>query len=97
MKKQYKEIPKFATEDEERAFWSSHDSTDYIDWNSAEKLSLPNLKPSSKTITLRLPANLLETIKVEANKRDVPYQSYIKVKLGEIFGIQPKTVDRVSS
>lgn len=87
MNKQLKQIPTFANEDEERLFWDSHDSTEYIDWNTAKKTSLPNLKPTSKTITLRLPANLLETIKIEANKRDVPYQSYIKMKLGEVFGI----------
>lgn len=87
MNKQLKQIPKFANEDEERNFWSTHDSTEYVDWSAVKKISLPNLKPTSKTITLRLPANLLETIKVEANKRDVPYQSYIKIKLGEVFGI----------
>jgi predicted DNA binding CopG/RHH family protein len=84
-----KQLPKFANEDEERAFWDTHDSTEYIDWSTAQKVSLPNLKPTSKTITLRLPVNLLETIKIEANKRDVPYQSYIKMKLGEVFGIHP--------
>ncbi|MEK7458350.1 MAG: BrnA antitoxin family protein [Patescibacteria group bacterium] len=87
MNKQLKPLPRFANEDEERTFWDTHDSTEYIDWNAAKKVSFPNLKPTSKTITLRLPINLLETIKIEANKRDVPYQSYIKMKLGEAFGI----------
>lgn len=87
MNKSLKPIPHFSSQDEEREFWSSHDSTEYIDWSTAKQVILPNLKPTSKTITLRLPAYLLEKIKVEANKRDVPYQSYIKVKLGEVFGI----------
>jgi predicted DNA binding CopG/RHH family protein len=91
MNKQLKPLPKFANEDEERLFWDTHDSTEYVDWSTAKRVSLPNLKPTSKTITLRLPANLLETIKIEANKRDVPYQSYIKMKLGEVFGIHHMT------
>lgn len=89
MNKQRKSLPVFSNEDEERAFWSTHDSTEYIDWSTAKKVSFPNLKPTSKTITLRLPVNLLHTIKIEANKRDVPYQSYIKMKLGEVFKVHP--------
>jgi len=66
--------PEFQSEAEERAFWESHDSTDYVDWNQAKRAALPNLKPSTKTISLRLPESLLDRIKIEANKRDMPYQ-----------------------
>lgn len=85
MNKQLKQIPHFASEDEERKFWDTHDSTEYIDWSKAKRVSFPNLKPSSKTISLRLPEALLDTIKIEANRRDIPYQSYIKMKLSELF------------
>lgn len=78
-----KKIPEFETETEERAFWESHDSTDYVDWSHAQSASLPRLKPSTKTISLRLPEALLDRIKIEANKRDMPYQSLIKVWLSE--------------
>jgi len=78
-----KKIPKFKNEDEEREFWSRHDSTDYIDWDKAKKLILPNLKPSVKTISLRLPEMMLEELKLLANKRDVPYQSLLKMFLAE--------------
>ncbi len=71
------------SEDEEREFWSKHDSTDFIDWNSAEKVTLSNLKPSTKKISLRLPEIMLEELKVLANKRDVPYQSLMKIFLAE--------------
>jgi len=73
----------FDTETEERAFWESHDSSDYMDWKQATPVSFPNLKPSTKTISLRLPETLLERIKIEANKRDMPYQSLIKAWLFE--------------
>ena len=78
-----KAIPKFKTEAEERKFWETHDSTEYLDWTKAEKVRLPNLKPSSTSISLRLPNGLLERIKIAANKRDVPYQSLIKTWLAE--------------
>ncbi|OQX61221.1 MAG: hypothetical protein B5M56_09755 [Desulfococcus sp. 4484_241] len=78
-----KNIPNFKTEEQEREFWSSHDSTEYIDWNSAKRLVLPNLKPSLKTISLRLPENLLNELKLLANKKDVPYQSLLKMFLAE--------------
>lgn len=78
-----KKIPEFATEAEEREFWERNDSTDYVDWQQAKKVALPKLKPSTKTISLRLPEALLERIKIEANKRDMPYQSLIKVWLAE--------------
>ena len=78
-----KPVPDFETEAEERAFWESHDSSGYVDWRKAERARLPNLKPSTKAISLRLPVDLLERIKIAANKRDVPYQSLIKVWLSE--------------
>jgi predicted DNA binding CopG/RHH family protein len=76
-----KKVPNFKTEKEEREFWESNDSSEYLDLSKAEKMMLPNLKPSTKTISLRLPEGLLDSIKVEANKRDMPYQSLIKVWL----------------
>ena len=83
MSKRRKPVPSFASEEEERAFWESHDSADYVDWSRAERVRFPNLKPSSKAISLRLPVDLLERIKTAANKRDVPYQSLIKIWLSE--------------
>lgn len=83
MSKQRKNIPKFKSEEQERAFWETHDSTDYLDWTKAQQVILPNLKPSTKTISLRLPQHLLDSIKAAANARDVPYQSLIKVWLQE--------------
>ncbi len=78
-----KEIPEFKTEADERAFWENHDSSDYVDWSQAHSVSIPNLKPSTKTISLRLPESLLDSIKIEANKRDMPYQSLIKYWLAD--------------
>ncbi|MFK7848896.1 MAG: BrnA antitoxin family protein [Rhodothermales bacterium] len=78
-----KTIPKFKTEADERAFWESHDSSDYVDWKEAQSITMPNLKPSTKTISLRLPEGLLDSIKIEANKRDMPYQSLIKSWLAD--------------
>lgn len=78
-KRSLKPIPKFASEVEERQFWERHDSADYVDWSKATVMSLPNLKPSTETISLRLPAPLLSDLKALANKRDVPYQSLLKV------------------
>jgi predicted DNA binding CopG/RHH family protein len=78
-----KPLPTFASEAEERAFWESHDSADYVDWTKAKRVVLPNLKPTTKTISLRLPQHLLDAIKTAANSRDVPYQSLIKVWLQE--------------
>ncbi len=77
------EIPQFSNEDGERAFWSKADSTDYIDWNQAQHVSLPKLKPSTKTISLRLPESMLAELKRQANKRDVPYQSLVKMYLAD--------------
>ncbi len=81
--KKLKNTPKFNTEEEEREFWSKNDSTEYLDWNKSKRVSFPNLKPSTKTISLRLPEFLLNDIKIIANKRDVPYQSLIKIILKE--------------
>ena len=78
-----KKIPKFKNEAEERAFWEKNDSSEYVDWKQAQRVAMPNLKPSTKTISLRLPEGLLESIKIEANKRDIPYQSLIKALLAE--------------
>ncbi len=78
-----KKLPKFKTEAEEREFWETHDSSEYVDWKNAQPVSMPNLKPSTKTISLRLPESLLDSIKIEANKRDMPYQSLIKVWLSD--------------
>jgi predicted DNA binding CopG/RHH family protein len=78
-----KKIPKFKNEDEEREFWATQDSTDYINWNKAEKITLSNLKPSVRKISLRLPETMIEELKLLANKRDVPYQSLLKIFLAE--------------
>lgn len=78
-----KKIPRFKNEDQERDFWEKADSSEYIDWKKAKKVVFPNLKPSVKTISLRLPESMLEEIKLLANKRDVPYQSLMKIFLSE--------------
>ena len=78
-----KPIPVFKNEADERKFWETHDSTDYVDWSKAQRVRFPNLKPSTRSISIRLPIGLLEDIKIAANKRDVPYQSLIKMWLAE--------------
>lgn len=78
-----KRVPRFKTEDEEREFWASHDSTEYVDWVKGKRVVLSNLKPSVKTISLRLPESMLEELKLIANKRDVLYQSLVKMFLAE--------------
>lgn len=83
MNKKLKPIPRFRNEAAERKFWESHDSTEYVDWSKARRVQFPNLKLSTTAISLRLPQGLLDRIKVAANKRDVPYQSLIKVWLAE--------------
>lgn len=83
MKRKVNKIPKFKNEDEERDFWANHDLTDYFDLLEPVKLDLSKLKPSTESISLRLPAFLLARIKELANKRDVPYQSLIKIFLAE--------------
>jgi predicted DNA binding CopG/RHH family protein len=83
MSKARKPIPSFASEADERAFWERTDSTAHIDWRRANRVRLPNLQPSKTAISLRLPVSLLDEIKIAANKRDVPYQSLIKMWLSE--------------
>ncbi len=78
-----KKIPNFKNEDEEREFWSKHDSSEYLNWNSAERVLFPNLKPSTRSISLRLPESLLDALRQLANERDIPYQSLIKMILQE--------------
>lgn len=75
--------PRFKTEEQEREFWAEHDSADYIDWSSAERVTLAELKPTTRTISIRLPESLLEGLKLLANKRDVPYQSLLKLYVAE--------------
>ena len=81
--KKLKRIPKFKNEDEERDFWAKADSSEYFDWSKAEEVIFPNLKPSTQSISIRLPVNLIAYIKQLANKRDVPYQSLMKIFLAE--------------
>ena len=81
--KRLKKVPKFESEDQERKFWAHQDSSAYIDYRKAVRASFPNLKPSSRTISIRLPESLLDGIKVIANRADVPYQSMMKVLLDE--------------
>ncbi len=78
-----KKIPKFKNENEERRFWATADSTEYLDWESGRRSKLPRLKPTLRTISLRLPVSMIEDLKVLANRRDVPYQSLLKVFLAE--------------
>lgn len=78
-----KKLPEFTSEDQERAFWATADSTEFVDWAQAKRRKLPKLKPSLKTISLRLPVSMIEDLKVLANRRDVPYQSLLKVFLAE--------------
>lgn len=78
-----KKIPKFKNEAEERLFWQQNDSSDYIDWSDAEEAVFSKLKPSTRTISIRLPESMLEELKLLANKRDVPYQSLLKIFLSE--------------
>lgn len=86
-----KKLPKFKSITEEKKFWEQHDSTEYLDWTKAKRAAFPNLKPSVKTISLRLPEHLLNSIKILANKEDVPYQSLIKILLArEIENVQKR-------
>jgi predicted DNA binding CopG/RHH family protein len=81
--KKFKPLPVFKSEEEEREFWATHDSMDYVDWSKAKRVVFPNLKPSARTISLRLPETMIENLKLLANKRDVPYQSLLKTFLAE--------------
>lgn len=83
MKSKSGKKPKFRDENEERKFWAAHDSTEFVDWKKARRVTFPNLKPSVKTISIRLPQSMLEELKLLANKRDVPYQSLLKIFLAE--------------
>jgi len=85
--KKLKEIPKFSNELEERAFWESVDSSEYLDWGRAKVITMPNLKKSTKTISLRLPEDMLYKLKVKANAMDIPYQSLIKIILQKELNI----------
>jgi predicted DNA binding CopG/RHH family protein len=78
-----KKIPAFDSEDKEREFWAKHDSSDYVDWKKAERVRLARLRPSTRTISIRLPETMIERLKVLANKRDVPYQSLLKMYVAE--------------
>jgi len=89
-----KPIPQFKNEDAEREFWSNADSTRHVDWSKAKRASFPNLKPSTRTISLRLPESTLAALKVLANKRDVPYQSLLKMLLAEKIEEQFRTRHR---
>ncbi len=81
--KKLKELPKFASEEEEVEFWATHDSTEYVDYSKAKKVVFSRLKPSTRTISIRLPESLIEHLKLLANKRDIPYQSLLKMFLAE--------------
>lgn len=81
--KKLKKIPAFKSEDEEREFWATHDSTQYIDMSKAERVIFPNLKPTTKAISIRMPIHVVEKLKMLANKKDVPYQSLLKMFLSE--------------
>jgi predicted DNA binding CopG/RHH family protein len=81
-----KPFPPSKTKPKERKFWETHDSTGFVDWGKAQRARFPNLKPSTTAISIRLPTSLLEQIKIAANKRDVPYQSLIKMWLAEKVG-----------
>ena len=83
MPEKLKKIPEFETEAAERAFWESHDSTEYVAWSTARQVIFPNIKPTTTPISIRLPTFLLEELKSVANSRDVPYQSLIKLWLHE--------------
>jgi predicted DNA binding CopG/RHH family protein len=82
-KKKYKEVPEFKSENEEREFWSTHDTADYFDLSQAKKAIFPNLKPTTRSISIRLNESLIQELKVLANKKNIPYQSLIKIYLSE--------------
>jgi uncharacterized DUF497 family protein len=92
-----KQLPEFESEAEEQAFWTEHDSAGYIDWSKARRTVLPNLRPSTKTISLRLPEHMLEELKLLANKQDVPYQSLLKMFLAERIELELRGSRRKAS
>ena len=81
--KRKRQVPVHRSEEKEREFWATADSTEYVDWSHAKRVALPHLRPSTKTISLRLPEGLLADLKVLANKQDIPYQSLLKIYLAE--------------
>ena len=87
--KKLKNIPIFKNEKEEREFWQKADSTEYVDYSGLEKWSFPNLKLTSKPITIRIPESILERVKIKANKKDMPYQTLIKQYIYKGLGINP--------
>ncbi|MCC6771202.1 MAG: BrnA antitoxin family protein [Gemmatimonadaceae bacterium] len=95
--KRRKAVPTFRSEDEERALWATADATDYFDWSQAEPVVFPNLKPSTATISLRLPQGMLDELKVLANQRDEPYQSLLKVFLAERLSAERHRARRASA
>jgi predicted DNA binding CopG/RHH family protein len=91
MPKKLKDIPVFKSEDDERLFWATQDSTDFIDWETGEATVLPNLKPTTRTISLRMSESMLNQIRLIANQRDVPYQSLIKIFLKDRIKVELKS------
>jgi len=79
VKQRMRKVPKSRNEDQERDFWASHDSTEFVDWRRAERAKLPNLRPTTRTISIRLPEAMIERLKVLEKKRDIPYQSLLKM------------------
>jgi predicted DNA binding CopG/RHH family protein len=94
MKRKDSKIPKFKNEDEERRFWATHSPLDYFDTGSARRVLFPNLKPSLKSISIRLPADMLAELKILANKKDVPYQSLVKIYLARQIALERGTISR---
>jgi predicted DNA binding CopG/RHH family protein len=92
MKTKPKKIPKFKTEDEEREFWATHSSLDYFDLSTARRVTFPNLKPTTKSISIRLPEALIDELKVLANKQDVPYQSLAKIYLAREVALERRAL-----
>ena len=90
MPKKLKRIPKFKNEDEEREFWDTHSSVDYIDWSKAQNVIFPNLKPTSRSISIRLPEYIINRVKVQANKLDIPYQALMKQYIAKGAGVLKK-------
>jgi len=95
--KKKKKVPKHRSEDREREFWATADSTEYVDWSKAQRVAFPNLKPSLKTISLRLPEMMLVELKALANKRDVPYQSLLKMFLAERIAAELDSISEKSA
>jgi predicted DNA binding CopG/RHH family protein len=88
MKKTNRRIPKFADEDAEREFWATHSPLDYFDTETLVKAALPNIKPTLKSISIRLPDHLLQELKILARKKDVPYQSLAKIYLAREIALE---------